>query len=135
VQLAAAGLESEALGGRRGQAGDEVGRGEGQGDVDRLVVREEGRSAPLGAEAVLPEGVDDLALVRGAVGQVAIVVVGEDSLVVGFLDGRAALEQAREDVLGAPGPLVGEVELYSAGGSNMLAHATATYAIPPKDMR
>jgi uncharacterized protein (TIGR00369 family) len=30
---------------------------------------------------------------------------------------------------------VGEIELYSEGAEDMVAHATATYAIPPENMR
>ena len=80
-------------------------------------------------------GLADLALyaaVMSAVGRMELAVT--TSLTINFLRKPAAADVIAEARLLKLGKrlAVGEVELYSAGDPEMVAHVTATYSIPPR---
>ena len=80
-------------------------------------------------------GLADLALyaaVMSAVGRMELTVT--TSLTINFLRKPAPADVIAEARLLKLGKrlAVGEVELYSAGDPEMVAHITATYSIPPK---
>ena len=83
-------------------------------------------------------GLADLALyaaVMSAVGRMELAVT--TSLTINFLRKPAAADVIAEARLLKLGKrlAVGEVELYSAGDPEMVAHVTATYAIPSRPAR